>query len=165
MPKKSVKKRAVKKPKKKSSKKPAKKLVKKAPKKSVKKKVAKPKSKPKLHKRYKEDLRVFLFLSAAVVLLVLLARNNSTNNSTNTKIEGAVILDVTSEQIGESDTYVFYYDVSNPTDKELVCDVIVEINNVPYVQRIVLEPNQEVTTQTEVEMPGGENTIKIYADC
>ncbi len=159
--------------KKRKSKKKAK-PVKKTPKKRAsKKKTVKPKSKPKVKpvakrnlkvlKSHKEDFRVFLFLAAAVILLVLLARNNMNEVSED---EPFILPDsVITEQVGKTDTYVFYYIVANPTPDEAQCDVVVEINDLPYRNTIIMQPGEEVEAQTEVEMPGGENSIKVYVAC
>lgn len=150
--------------KKRKSTKKAKKPVKKVTKKSVKKKqVVKPKSEPKsrIKLKYKEDLKIFLFLAAAVLLLVLLAKNNVDEESADVPF----ILEVTTEQVGETSIYIFYYTVANPTENQFECDIIVQIRDVPYVNTITMEPGEEVTAQTEVEMPDGENPIRVYAEC
>lgn len=148
------------------------KSVKKKPKKVAKKKQAvKPKSKPKgkpkakpkksIKSKHKEEFKIFLFLAAAVLLLVLLAKNNVDESSA----EMPFILEVTTEQVGETNTYIFYYTVANPTQELAECNIIVEIRDVPYVNTITMEPGEEVTAQTEVEMPDGENPIRVYAEC
>ena len=160
--------------KKRKSKKKAK-SVKRSPKKSAKKAKAKPKAKPKFKpdvgpkvkkslkmlKTHKEDFRVFLFLAAAVIILVLLARNNVEEVSSDTPI----ILDVTTEQVGDTDMYIFNYIVANPTPDEAQCDIVVEINEIPYRNTVIMQPGEEIEAQTEVEMPGGENSIRVYAEC
>jgi len=148
--------------------------VKKAPKKVAKKKQniktkskpkGKPKAKPKMSikSKHKEEFKIFLFLAAAVFLLVLLAKNNVDESSA----DGPFILpdSVTTEQVGETNTYIFYYTVVNPTQELVECNIIVEIRDEPYVNTITMEPGEEVTAKTEVEMPDGENPIKVYAEC
>lgn len=111
--------------------------------------------------KHTEDLKLVIFLGAVAIIILVLAKTSLKENHT----YKAIIKDVTPQQIGETNTYIFYYTVSNPTNMVLDCDVIVEISGKPYTNKVSLEPNQELYTMTSVEIPNGESSIMITSAC
>lgn len=111
--------------------------------------------------KHTENLKLVLFLAVIAVAILVLAKTNLKNET----FIKAKIKDVTTEQVGDTNTYVFYYTVVNPTNKALECDVVVDISGKPYTNKVSLEPNQELYTMTSVEMPNGESSIQITSAC
>jgi len=111
--------------------------------------------------KHTEDLKLVIFLGAVAIIILVLAKTSLKENHS----YKVMIKDVTPQQIGETNTYHFYYTVSNPTNVALDCNVIVEISGKPYINKVSLEPNQELYTMTSVEIPSGESSIKITSAC
>jgi len=131
-----------------------------------KRRTSKKKSQTRRYKRkpkpkHTEDFKLIVSLCLVIIIIIMLGKTDSVSDNG----YNAIIKDVSPEQIGDSSTYTFYYTVENPTNMQLDCDVIVEISGKPYINRVVLKPKQELYTKTNVEMPNGESSIKITADC
>ena len=107
--------------------------------------------------KHVEDFRIISFLTVVTILFVLL-----TKTYFNTELDyKCVIKDVISEQVGNTERYNFYYTVANPTSESIECDVVIEVSGKSYLNKVALEPKQELYTMTNVQMSGEENSIKI----